>query len=166
VFLRCAVNRAWHREHVIRRAGPEDLQAIVRIFRDSRAEAMPWLPVLHTAEEDAAHFAGRLEDGQDVFVFDDGEVAGFAVLHGDELDAFYVAPEHQRRGVGAALFRHAQELRPERFGFWVFRDNDRARRFYERHGARFLYETDGAGNEERTPDVRYEWRPSPVEAEA
>ena len=151
---------------LIRRARLDDLPAIVRIFRESRAEAMPWLPVLHTPEEEAAHFAGRLEDGQDVFVFDDGEVVGFAVLHGDELDGLYVAPEAQRQGVGAALFRHAQELRPERFGFWVFRDNAGARRFYESHGAHVLYETDGAGNEERTPDVRYEWRPSPVEAEA
>jgi hypothetical protein len=32
---------------LIRRARPEDLEAIVGIFRESRAEAMPWLPVLH-----------------------------------------------------------------------------------------------------------------------
>jgi ribosomal protein S18 acetylase RimI-like enzyme len=151
---------------LIRRARRDDVPAIVRIFRESREEAMPWLPVLHTPEDEAAHFAGRLEEGHDVFVFDDGEVAGFSVLHGDELDGFYVAPEHQRRGVGAALFRHVQEQRPERFGFWVFRDNERARRFYESHGARLLYETDGANNEERTPDARYEWTPSPERAEA
>jgi hypothetical protein len=68
--------------------------------------------------------------------------------------------------VGAALFRHVQEQRPERFGFWVFRDNARARRFYESHGAEALYETDGSNNEERAPDVRYEWRPPPSPAEA
>ena len=56
--------------------------------------------------------------------------------------------------------------RPERFGFWVFRDNARARRFYEYHGAEALYETDGSNNEERAPDVRYEWRPPPSPAEA
>ena len=145
---------------MIRRARPEDLEAIVGIFRESRAEAMPWLPVLHTAEEDLDHFRGRL-DTDEVYAFEgEGQVAGFAVLHGDELDGFYVAPEQQRRGVGAALFRHVRQLRPERFGFWVFRDNARARRFYECHGARLLYETDGAANVERTPDVRYEWRPS------
>jgi GNAT superfamily N-acetyltransferase len=145
---------------LIRRARPEDLEAIVGIFRESRAEAMPWLPVLHAAEEDLDHFRGRL-DTDEVYVFErEGQVAGFAVLHGDELDGFYVAPEQQRRGVGAALFRHVQQVRAERFGFWVFRDNARARRFYESRGARLLYETDGAGNEERTPDARFEWRPS------
>jgi putative acetyltransferase len=148
---------------LIRRARPEDAEAIAGIFRDSRAEAMPWLPVLHDPDDELEHFRGRV-GSDEVFVFDrEGEVVGFAILNGDELDAFYVSPRHQRHGVGAALFRHVQEQRPERFGFWVFRDNDRARRFYEAHGARFLYETDGSGNEERVPDVRYEWGPSPAE---
>jgi putative acetyltransferase len=150
---------------VIRRARPEDLEAIVRILRESRADAMPWLPVVHTAEDDLDHFRGRL-DTDEVYVFErEGRIVGFAVLRGDELNGFYVAPE-QRRGVGATLFRHVQQERPERFGFWVFRDNARARRFYESRGARFLYETDGANNEERTPDVRYEWRSSHAEEEA
>jgi putative acetyltransferase len=151
---------------VIRRARPDDAEAVARIFRESRAEAMPWLPVLHDPDDVLEHFRGCVA-ADEVWVCErEGEVAGFAILQGDELDGFYVAPEHQRRGVGAALFGHVQELRPERFGFWVFRDNARARRFYERHGAQSLYETDGVNNEERTPDVRYEWRPSPAEAEA
>jgi GNAT superfamily N-acetyltransferase len=145
---------------LIRRARAEDAEAIARIFRESRAEAMPWLPVLHDPDDELRHFRGRVETDEVLVLERAGEVAGFAILNGDELDGFYVAPEHQRVGVGAALFRHVQELRPERFGFWVFRDNLRARRFYESRGAWSLYETDGAENEERTPDVRYEWRPS------
>jgi len=50
-------------------------------------------------------------------------------------------------------------LRPDGFQFWVFEQNDRARRFYEAHGAVAVEFTDGSGNEEKTPDVRYEWRP-------
>ena len=115
---------------MIRRAGPGDAEAIARIFRESRAEAMPWLPVLHDPGDVLQHFRGRVETDE-VFVLErEGGVAGFAILNGDELDHFYVAPEHQRAGVGAALFRHVQEHRPERFGFWVFRENERARRFY------------------------------------
>jgi hypothetical protein len=49
---------------VIRRARPQDLEAIVRILRESRAEAMPWLPVLHTAEDDLDHFRGRLDSDE------------------------------------------------------------------------------------------------------
>ena len=151
---------------MIRQARPEDADAIARIFCDSRAEAMPWLPVLHPPEDVRESYAGRMADDE-LYVFDrDGEVLGWALLAGDELDGFYVAPEAQRQGVGAALFRHVQELRPERFGFWVFSGNERARRFYESHGAWCLYETDGANNEERVPDARYEWGPSPGPAEA
>ena len=163
---RLGVNRHELGHGLIRRARLDDAAVIARIFRESRAEAMPWLPVLHDADDELQYFGGRVESTE-VFVLERaGEVAGFAILNGDELDGFYVAPEHQRAGVGAALFRHVQEQCPERFGFWVFRDNARARRFYESHGAEALYETDGSNNEERAPDVRYEWRPPPSPAEA
>ena len=148
---------------MIRRARPGDVEAVVRIFRESRAEAMPWLPVLHTPEEDPGWYRQRLTGEAWVYELE-GRVVGFAVVHGDDLDALYVAPEAQRRGVGSALFRRAQEARPDGFFWWVFRDNRRARAFYEALGGRCLYETDGAGNEEKTPDARYEWRPSPGRA--
>ena len=53
----------------------------------------------------------------------------------------------------------AKELRPAGFRLWVFQRNDGARRFYERHGLTLVELTDGAGNEEREPDARYDWRP-------
>ena len=147
---------------MIRQARPDDLDEIARIFCDSRAEAMPWLPVVHSLEDVREFYAGRLAEDE-LYVFErDGDVLGWSLIAGGELDGLYVAPEHQRCGVGAALFRHVQGRRPAGFGFWVFRDNAPARRFYESHGARFLYETDGANNEERTPDARYEWTPTPA----
>ena len=143
---------------MIRRGAPTDAPAVARIFRDSRAEAMPWLPVLHTPEEDTVWFRRALAG--ESYVFEEGErILGFAVLGEDELDPLYVTPESQRLGVGSALFRCAQEARPGGFSWWVFRDNERARRFYEALGGRLLYETDGRGNKEQTPDARYEWRP-------
>ena len=54
----------------------------------------------------------------------------------------------RRRSAGRAAFH-----------LWVFQRNEGARRFYERHGLRLAALTDGAGNEEREPDARYEWRP-------
>jgi GNAT superfamily N-acetyltransferase len=143
---------------VIRRGTPADALEVARIFRDSRAEAMPWLPVLHTPEEDTVWFRRALA-GESYVVEEGGRILGFAVLREDELDALYVAPESQRLGVGSALFNRAQQARPDGFSWWVFRDNERARRFYETLGGRLLYETDGRGNEEQTPDARYEWRP-------
>jgi GNAT superfamily N-acetyltransferase len=144
---------------VIRRARPEDVEAVVRIFRESRAEAMPWLPVVHTAEEDLAWLGDALAG--EAYVFEaEGEVAGYALLREDLLRDLYVSPGAQGRGVGSALFARATEARPAGFRLWVFRDNGHARRFYEARGCRLVRATDGAGNEERTPDVLYEWLPS------
>ena len=40
---------------------------------------------------------------------------------------------------------------------WTFQVNEAARRFYERQGFVAAESTDGSGNEERSPDVRYTW---------
>ncbi len=143
---------------MIRRAGPEDAETVARIFRDSRAEAMPWLPVLHTAEQDVCWFRDLLAD--EAYVFEEhGAVVGYAALRGDELHDLYVEPGAQGRGVGSALFARVQELRPGGFRLWAFRDNAAARRFYDARACRVIDATDG-DNEEGMPDVLYEWGPT------
>jgi GNAT superfamily N-acetyltransferase len=144
---------------MIRRATPADAEAVVRIFHESRAEAMPWLPVLHTKEEDLAWFRGLLAGEAWIFE-EDGVPLGYAGLKDGELHDLYVAPNAQRRGVGSALFAQVQAHWPRGFRFWVFRDNHRARRFYDARGC-VVVDSSEDGNEERLPDVQYEWRPSP-----
>src|SRR5690242_1523954 len=46
--------------HVIRKAVPEDAEAIAEAYRTIRAACHPYLPVLHTAEEDVAFFRRHL----------------------------------------------------------------------------------------------------------
>ena len=53
----------------------------------------------------------------------------------------------------------AKERSPGGLGLWTFQVNKPAHRFYERHGFAVVRYTDGSDNEEREPDVRYEWRP-------
>ena len=85
---------------------------------------------------------------------------GFAILDDDWLMHIYVHPDEIGTCVGHALFEHATTLRPDGFQFWVFQQNERARRFYEAHGAVAVEFTDGEHNEAKTPDVRYAWQPS------
>jgi GNAT superfamily N-acetyltransferase len=138
---------------VIRRATAEDVAAIVAIFEPSFA-TLDFLPKLHSHAENLAFFGRSLAAGEGYL---HGE--GFALLAGDTLSHIYVHPDAIGTGVGHALFEHVKAVRPDGFDLWVFQQNERARRFYEAHEARPVEFTDGSGNEERTPDVRYEWRP-------
>ena len=136
----------------------EDIAPIALLLRTSY-DRMPYIPRLHTAEEDLAYVAGLLSD-HEVWVADDGEgVRGFAVLSADQLLQIHVSPDDQNRGVGSLLLDKAKERLPEGFSLWVFQQNTGARRFYERHGLELVRETDGQGNEENEPDAQYAWRP-------
>jgi GNAT superfamily N-acetyltransferase len=139
---------------VIRRATAGDVEEIVAIFEPSFA-LLDFLPQLHTHEENLGFFARCVREAE-AYIFD----RGFAIVDGDWLTHLYVHPEAIGTGVGHALFEHVAALRPDGFQFWVFQQNERARRFYDAHGAVAVEFTDGSGNEEKTPDVRYEWRPS------
>jgi GNAT superfamily N-acetyltransferase len=138
---------------VLRRATADDVEEIVAIFEPSFA-TLDFLPELHTHEEHLAWFESRVREDEAYLLG-----GGFAILQGDWLTHLYVHPDAIGTGVGHALFEHVTTRRPDGFQFWVFQQNERARRFYEAHGAVAVEFTDGSGNEERTPDVRYEWRP-------
>lgn len=144
---------------MIRRAGPDDAAAIAGLFRRSFG-TLAFLPTLHTPEEDREFF-GRAVVEQEVWVWEqDDRMLGFASLSDDMLNHFYVEPDAHGRGIGSELFSWAKERRPNGFRFWVFQQNEGARRFYERHGCRLIDLTDGAGNEEREPDALCEWVPN------
>jgi GNAT superfamily N-acetyltransferase len=136
---------------VIRRATGDDVEEIVAIFEPSFA-LLDFLPNVHTHEENLTFF-DRCVREQEAYLLG----RGFAILDGDWLRHLYVHPDAIGTGVGHALFEHVTTLRPDGFEFWVFQQNERARRFYEAHDAVPVEFTDGSGNEEKTPDVRYRW---------
>ena len=148
----------------LRDATAADAEALSRLHRASRFGAMPRLPELHDAHQTAAWMRETVIARLTVRVATlAGAPAGYLALDGDLLDQLYVAPECQGVGVGTALLDEARRLRPNGFTLWVFQRNARARAFYDRHGLVPVEETDGAGNEEHEPDIRYAW---PVDAPA
>jgi GNAT superfamily N-acetyltransferase len=148
-------------EVALRPAGSADAAEIAEIFLEAHADAMPYLPRLHTDDEVRGWIRDVVLPGDEVVVAEvDGRLAGFAALDEDLLDHIYVHPELQGRGIGDALLARVRELRPHGFRLWVFQRNTGARRFYERRGLRLVELTDGAGNDEREPDALYEWRPA------
>ncbi|HUZ15827.1 MAG TPA: GNAT family N-acetyltransferase [Gaiellaceae bacterium] len=139
---------------MIRRATEAEVEEVVATFEPSFA-LFDFLPEVHTHEENLAWFANALREGEGYILG-----RGFALLSGDELSHLFVHPDAIGTGIGHALFEHVKARRPGGFDFWVFQQNDLARRFYEAHGAIAVEFTDGSTNEEKTPDVRYRWTPS------
>ena len=142
----------------IRDAQPSDVPRVASVFRAARGAAMPWLPVLHTPDEDQRYFGRAVDTQQGYVAVLDGSVVGFAVVDEPEavLEHLYLDPAVHRRGIGRALLDHARAGHDGPLQLWCFAENRAGRAFYAACGARELYETDGSGNEERTPDVRLE----------
>ena len=145
----------------LRRALPEDAVAIADLMRSSKAVAMPWLRVPHTAEEDRNWVATVLLPEHDVWLAtDEDAITGVVALTPGHLEQLYVATDRQGAGVGRLLLDHAKRLHPGGLELWVFQRNARARRFYENAGFVLAEVTDGETTEEREPDARYVWRPA------
>lgn len=116
-------------------------------------------PLAHADGEVRAWVAEHLLPETETWVAEmDRAVVAFCSLGPGWVDQLYVAPGHTGRGIGSRLLELAKERQPAGLQLWTFQVNGGARRFYERHGFRAVEMTDGAGNEERQPDVRYAWR--------
>ncbi|ODT87128.1 GNAT family N-acetyltransferase [Phenylobacterium sp. SCN 70-31] len=143
----------------LRPATADDAPAIAALLRRTLRTSLPFLPELHTPQEDLAFVAGRVLPECAVRVAEAGDgIAGFVAWRDGWIDHLYVDPDRQGQGIGPALLDAAlADGTPKQL--WTFQANARARRFYEARGFRAVEFTDGEGNEERTPDVRYLWRP-------
>jgi GNAT superfamily N-acetyltransferase len=113
----------------------------------------------HTVEEDRDYFRRVIQVKNDLWVAEiDERPAAFMAIAGDFVDQLFVAPELQRRGLGAALLAHARGLSPVGLRLFTFQVNADARAFYEKHG--FVVARLGVSPPpESEPDVEYHWRP-------
>jgi GNAT superfamily N-acetyltransferase len=144
----------------IRPATVADAPHCARVYRRSKSFAMPEVPEPHSEAEVATWMADGAIPTMDVWVAEvDGVVVGQMMLDRIEGDGWlqhlYVDPSWMGRGLGDQFMALARERHPDGLQLWAFQSNASARRFYERHGFVATEFTDGTGNEERWPDVRY-----------
>ncbi len=100
------------------------------MFAASRGAAMPWLPVLHTPDEDVAFFASEIESSYGWGATEDGRLLGFALLRDGWLNHLYVAPEWRGSGVGSALLSRVVAQSTGPVDLWAFARNEPALAFY------------------------------------
>ncbi|WP_330340690.1 GNAT family N-acetyltransferase [Streptomyces sp. NBC_00557] len=146
---------------LLRRAVAADAAAAADVYLRSFRAALPTVVRPHTDDEVRAYIRDVVVPLRETWVAQagDGTVVGLMVLDGELLSQLYLDPEWRGRGIGDRFVALAKERCPGGLTLWTFQVNKPAHRFYERHGFTAVEFTDGSGNEEREPDVRYVWRP-------
>jgi putative acetyltransferase len=143
----------------VRSYKPDDLEAVVALWRASKQDAFPYVEAQqrYTLEEDAAYFRHVVAVENEVWIAEvDGRLAGLLAIRGDFIDQIYVAVDRKRSGVGSALLQKARSLSPVGLRLFTFQRNAPARAFYEKHG--FVAVRFGINPPpENEPDVEYRW---------
>ena len=146
---------------VIRRATLDDGPGVGDVLLDSWRATFDF-PGAHPDDDVRRWIVATLIPTTESWVAVDpgGTIVGVLSLSETMVDQLYLTPAWIGHGLGVRLLDLAKARRPSGLDLYCFQANARARRFYEHHGFEAIAFGDGAGNEERQPDIRYAWRPS------
>ena len=139
----------------IRPALPEDAvdcAAILSHWIDDTA----WMPRVHTPDDERAFLRDLIKRGWVTVAVQDRQLAGFLASDGPEIHALYLAKDKRAKGIGTRMLGRVKQTQDALF-LWTFQANLPAQKFYLRQGFREVDRTDGNGNDEGLPDIRYEW---------
>jgi GNAT superfamily N-acetyltransferase len=128
-----------------RRAGAEDLDAIVAINRAAASAA--YAEIFGDApypEDGVRRRYTRLLADPDAQVFV-AEGVGYAAARLGHIEALYVVPEAWGTGAAGELYACVSEVAGTPATLWVLEANERGRRFWERRGWRPTGKVDTTG---------------------
>jgi len=139
-----------------------DAATVTEVYLTSRKAFVSFAPIAHSDEAVHSWIRSILIPSNRVTVVEQaGKIIGMMALSVDEsvgwIDHLYLLPGAVGRGIGTALLNRAKTELGSPIRLYTFEANVDARRFYERHGFKAIRYGDGSGNEERCPDVLYEW---------
>jgi ribosomal protein S18 acetylase RimI-like enzyme len=146
----------------LRAATKDDSARVSDIYLASRSRYLSYAPLAHTDDAVRSWIKDQLIPAGNVTVaVAEGRVVGFLATSRDGLhgwiDHIYLDPTTVGMGLGSLLINDAKRLLGSPIRLYSFQQNEDARRFYRRHGFREIEFSDGATNEEKTPDVLLEW---------
>jgi len=145
----------------IREATTADGPELAELMVEARRAAVPAIPnSVHDADAVRWWMSNVVLPQYEVWLVEEppGPPLGILVLKDDWVEQLYVAPSRTGEGLGSQLLDRAKARRPSGLQLWTFQSNLRAQEFYESHGFSVVERTDGSGNEERSPDVKYAWQ--------
>lgn len=141
---------------ILRKANRDDAEACANILR-SWMDENDWYHTPHSPDEDVPFLTSLIVGGWTTVV-EAGQVQGFVVQEKSWINCLYLTPEARGKGIGKMLLDKAKKDHSEGLQLWTFQENTGAQRFYQREGFHEAERTDGVGNEENLPDIRYVWR--------
>jgi GNAT superfamily N-acetyltransferase len=146
----------------LRIATEHDSERIADIYLASRKRYLPYAPRAHTDGAIRSWIRDQLiPTGNVTVVSVAGSVRGFLAVSRDSscgwIDHLYLDPSAVGMGLGSLLLREAKSRMGGPIRLYTFQQNQGARNFYRYHEFREIALSDGALNEERTPDVLMEW---------
>lgn len=146
----------------LRNATIEDVETVLHILSRSRMEFLPYAKSPHSIDEQLRWVRSVLIPANGVVIAEtQGE--GVAILSTSVsekigwIDQLYVAPGYIGQGIGTTLLKHALRVLPVPVRLWTFQQNHLAIRFYQYHGFEIVEYTDGQDNEEKCPDILFEY---------
>lgn len=147
----------------LREATLEDADAIANVYLTSRKKFIDFAPLIHTDENIYQWVRRTLIPSEKVIVAEEnGMIIAMMALTNEKnigkITQLYIIPEAVGRGVGTSLLKKAKEILGSPIQLYTFAQNIEARRFYERHGFEAIKFSDGSNNEEKCPDILYEWK--------
>ncbi len=146
----------------LRQARPSDALSVADVLLLSRKAFLPFAPLVHSDDEVRRWIATVLiPTGGVIVAVISEEVVGMMALSRETacgwIDQLYLHPSVVGRGIGSQLIERAKQELGSPIRLYTFQANTASRRFYERCGFRAIASSDGHANEERCPDVLYEY---------
>jgi ribosomal protein S18 acetylase RimI-like enzyme len=146
----------------LRSATLSDAHIITEVYIASRKAFIPFAPLAHSDESIYQWISTILIPANQVTVavINDAIIGMMATSQKEGIgwiDQLYISPCSVGHGAGSQLLTFAKSKLGSPIRLHTFQENFDARRFYERHGFKILEFSDGAANEEKCPDILYEW---------
>src|SRR5262245_9081484 len=147
----------------LRAATAADADAVAVVYLRSRKELVACAPLVHS-DQDVREWIRRtlIPAARTTVAAVDGLIVGLIAISHDGgygwIDHLYLLPGWIGRGIGTRLLDRARRELSSPIRLYTFQCNHDARHFYERRGFRAIAFGDGSGNEEKCPDILYEWR--------
>ena len=130
-----------HGGKMIRAFKEEDTETVIRIWLAASVRSHSFIDKAYW-EEKAEAMRTLYLPLSEIVVDEDratGEVVAFMAFVEDYLAALFVAPAHQKRGVGSRLLALAKKMRGT-LDLSVYAENERAVVFYQKNGFRITGE--------------------------